>query len=474
MSELRVRGEPLAGRSVLVMGLGLYGGGLAAARAALRCGARVTVTDLRDAEALAESVAALAEDAPRMVLGEHRAEDFEAADVVIVNPAVRPDHPLLARARERGAQVTSELELLLEACPARVVMITGTQGKSSTCSALATLLAESGHAVRLGGNIGRSLLPELPAMRADELCVIETSSYQLEALPETALVRRWLTRRVAAVAVTNVLADHLDRHGSLAAYAAAKRRLLELAGPGVPVVLSADDERTAAWARETDGAVSFSIGATADFVLDDEGHFRAGAEVLGDARDLRLAGEFQRANVLCALAVARSLGASAERLAAALPELRGLDHRMQDLGSVAGHRVWDNGISTTPDSTLAALRAVTGPLVWLCGGRTKDLPLEEVAREAVARCARAVTFGEAADVLAERLAARGLAVRAETTLAAGVRAAFAELRPGEELLFSPACSSFDEFRNVIDRARAFRRELDRAAAARHAPQARMR
>lgn len=459
MSTLTARGAPIDGRSVLVMGLGLFGGGLEATRAALRAGARVTVTDLRTAEDLAESVAALEGSGAELVLGGHRVEDFEAADLVIANPAVRPDHPLLAAARAAGAVVTSEFELFLEACPARVVLVTGTQGKSSTCAALTTLLDESGIPARLGGNIGRSLLPELDELGADDVCVLETSSYQLEALPERAVVQQHLAQRVAAVAVINVLADHLERHGDLATYAAAKRRILEFAGPGTAVVLSGDDPTTRRWEVPGTDTLFFSVKGRGDVVLDHDGRFRRGEVPLGRSCDVRLPGEFQRANVLCALAIAHALGADPARLAVALPRVRGLDHRMQDLGEFAGHRVWDNGISTTPDSTLSAVRTLTGPYVWLVGGRHKDLPIDELAAAARGRARVVIAFGEAAPRLAELLGAHGLDTRVRATLDQAVRAAFAELAQGEPLLFSPACSSFDEFRNVLDRARAFRAAL---------------
>ena len=459
MSLLRLGGESLADRSVLVMGLGLFGGGLEATRAALRAGARVTVTDLRDETELAESVAALAGSGATLVLGEHRLTDFEAADIVIANPAVAPSSPLLAAARAAGARVTSEFELLLEACPAEVVLVTGTQGKSSTCNLLATLLRESGRRVHLGGNIGRSLLPELGELEAEDLCILETSSYQLEALPEPAFVRRHLAGRVVAVAVTNVLADHLERHGSLAAYEAAKRRILELQGPGGITVLSADDPRTSRWELCAGQATFFSSRREATVQLTSEGRFRAGSADLGAASDLLLPGDFQRDNVLCALAVAHGLGAAPDRLAAALPKLRGLDDRMQDLGEFDGHRVWNNGISTTPDSTRSAVLSLPGPFVWMCGGRFKDLPVDDLAEAARGRARVVITFGEAAEVLAEQLGARGLEARAHGPLRAAVRAAFAELRPAEALLFSPACSSFDEYRNVSDRSRAFRAAL---------------
>jgi UDP-N-acetylmuramoylalanine--D-glutamate ligase len=222
-----------AGRRALVMGLGRFGGGLGAARWLADAGAQVVVTDTAPAEQLAASVAQLAPWVERgsvaLHLGGHRAEDFESAEWVIANPAVRPDSPWLARARAAGARLTSEVELYLERTTAQVVAVTGTQGKSSTVTFTAALLRAAGRTAAAGGNLGGSLLEALSFERPGQVRVVELSSYQLEALSPTP------PAQVAALAVTNVLADHLDRHGDLAGYAAAKARILELAAPGPPV-----------------------------------------------------------------------------------------------------------------------------------------------------------------------------------------------------------------------------------------------
>src|SRR5262249_38087334 len=148
-------------------------------------GARVTVTDLRSAEELAPSLRDLEGLPLRYVLGEHRLEDFTRADLVVANPAVAPGSAFLKAARAAGVRVTSEMALVLRACPARIAAVTGTQGKSSTCSTLAQLLAASGYCVHLGGNIGGSLLERSREMRAEDVAVVEISSYQLEALPDS-------------------------------------------------------------------------------------------------------------------------------------------------------------------------------------------------------------------------------------------------------------------------------------------------
>lgn len=451
---LALRGSPLAGRPVTVMGLGLLGGGVEVVRALAQAGAAVTVTDLRTEEQLADSVRALADLDLTWSLGAHRDEDFAGDRVIVANPAVPPASPYLARARASGAEVTSEIELFLEACTARVALVTGTQGKSTTSHIAASLLQSCGATVHLGGNIGRALIGELDRLEASDVVVLEISSYQLEALPENIA---HLARNVAVVCVTNVLADHLERHGSLEAYEAAKRRVLDLAGPRAVRVLPADDERVRAW--DPGGEVRwFTLAGAAELCIAD-GVFQDAGEPLGRVLDVRLPGAFQRANVLAALGLSRALGAPAAALAEALPEVRGLEHRLQELGSFGGHRVWDNGVSTTPDSTVSALAAVGAPLTLLCGGQAKDLALDELVAACAEHARRVVTFGASGAALADALCAGGVAVHRASELADAVQAAYAAMEPAEALLFSPACASFDAFLNFERRAAAFRAAL---------------
>jgi UDP-N-acetylmuramoylalanine--D-glutamate ligase len=459
--------DELAGRRVLVMGLGSFGGGVGVVRYLARKGARVLATDLRSADQLAPALAELAALDVEYVLGEHRERDFDAAELVVANPAVAPSHALLERARSRGARVSSEMELFLEACPARVIAITGTQGKSSTSAFTAQLLEHAGIQVRLGGNIGRSLLDETAAMRAEDWCVVEISSYQLEALNSSSgpNAPAGLTARVAAVCIVNVLADHLERHGTLDAYRAAKLRILALVADDGVAVLPGCDERLAAaplargrrelfWPPDAARPPSAAQRAAGWHV--DAGSFRRGGLEFGRVADLAVPGAFQRGNALAALALAHAAGAAPERLSAAIGRLRGLDYRVQDLGVRAGHRVIDNGVSTTPDSTLAALADVREPVVLLCGGKAKNLPLDELVECARSKVALALCFGSAGESLARAFAARGVDALAVADVPTAVARAFERAREGQAILFSPACASFDAYLNFEQRARHFR------------------
>lgn len=446
----------MSGRRAVVMGLGSFGGGLGAARYLATQGDHVLVTDLRTEPELRASVRGLSNLEVETVLGEHREADFETADLVVVNPAVRPDNPLVSLARSTGARITSEIELFLEAVHARVICVTGTQGKSSTCHVLHGLLARCGIRAHLGGNIGRSLLGDLDEIRPDDVCVLELSSYQLAALAPDLGQR---LECVEAVAVTNVLTDHLSVHGTWADYAAAKGRILELLVAGGTALLPADDPRLAGWRPEHGRTQRFSAGAVAAELTLRDGAFVHGDTVLARTADCRLPGEFQRANVLVALGLAHLAGAAPADLARALGDVGGLEHRLEFLGSFAGRRVHDNAVSTTPDSTVAALRSLPADVVLILGGRSKGLALDELARVSASRVAHAICFGEAREELAAALREADVNVWIEEDLERAVNYAFDLARPGTDVLFSPACSSFDAFPNFRARALAFRAAL---------------
>ena len=452
------RGDELRGVPVTVMGLGSFGGGVAAVRWLLAQGARVTVTDLRREEGLRPALEALAGCAVSWSLGQHREQDFAGARWVVVNPAVRPDDPWVERARQAGAGITSEVELFLSRAPGPVVLVSGTQGKSSTTHFLASLLVHGGRAARAGGNIGRALLAEVERLAPEEVCVLEVSSYQLEHLGDPDPERR---SPVRAAVITNLLPDHLERHGTLERYAAAKSRALAALGPGDAAWLPAELARAGAFRDALGPLVRVETWGGADSALAvEKGRFRWRGEELGALIDLRVPGAFQRDNVLVALAVARDLGVPAQRLREGVARLTGLPHRLQLLGELQGRRVLDNGVSTTPDSTLAALESLAGPVTLLLGGqRKRGLDFEPLARAAAARAARVVTFGASAGELRDRFAAAGCDARAVDLLDEAARTALSITEPGGDLLFSPACASFDAYLNFQERALHFRRAL---------------
>jgi len=486
---------PIAGRNVTVMGLGLFGGGTGAARWALRQGAIVTVTDLRSADVLADSAASLRAEpgAERLsfALGSHGEREFRDADLVIVNPAVPPASPWLRIAREAGTEITTATALLLERLRCRVVAITGTHGKSSTARFACDLIrAASPPASRvlLGGNIGGSLLDETIALGPGDVVVLELSSYQLEHL---ANLESALTVDVAAI--TNIGVDHLERHGSLEAYRGAKLALLDLVPSGGTAILpfrGVDRESV-----ERVGRTHLTHGAGGDIAVGTDDVVRLAAPpratvALGDASALQVPGTFQRDNLAVALAAAHALGLDPGRLARAVPTLRGLPHRMESLGTFEIPRaqrqveVVDNGVSTTPESTLAVVAALSaeargaGARILVAGGQAKrgvdDASLaERLAQDGWtlvpfgAAAERLATAGRAAGAKvvglddgewpgsAEEAAAVAFHVAGQAPLESGDPAGAPE-DPLPIVLFSPACASFDRYPNFEARAMAFR------------------
>ena len=445
----------LAGQRAVVMGLGLFGGGAATTRFLAARGASVLVTDTRDRQTLATALAQLEGTPFQARLGEHRESDFTHADLVVVNPAVAPSNRFVCAAREAGATITSEFELMLESCPAPVALISGTQGKSSCANFLAQLLAQAGRQVWLGGNIGRSLLDDLDAIESRDFVVAEVSSYQLESLP----LRPFSA--VQCAALVNVLSDHLERHGDWAGYAAAKARLISLLPAGGTLVLPNELAETDPFrqALRADLVIRRLGGAQASTHWRDERFVLEGRN-LAPVSDLKVLGDFQRDNLLTALSLARAMGSTHGHLTEGIVKLEGLPHRLEDLGLYKGVRVIDNGVCTTPDSALSALGSIPSGSVLLVGGQAKrGLPFDELAAACARHTAKVIAFGASAPDLARTFAAAGVQVQATRSLEGAVQAAYAEPIRGGVLLFSPACASFDAYANFRARAEAFRRML---------------
>ena len=445
---------------VTVMGLGLFGGGVAACRYFVERGARVTATDLRSAEELRESVQALAGLPITFHLGGHREEDFRRADVVVASPAVPPESPYLELARSAGARIETEVGLFVRQCPAPVVGVTGSNGKSTTAALVAEVLETRPGRVWLGGNIGRPLLMELDRIGAGDWVVLELSSFQLEYLEEPSY-----SPQVALV--TNLSPNHLDRHGTLARYISAKQHILTHQRPADVAVLNADDPEVCRWAARTPGTTLF-------FGL--RGPVRAGCYLEDDRVVARLScvrwrssktlqpkllGEHNLSNVLAAVTVGVALGVELDSAVERVNQFPGLPHRLELVAEVAGVRFYNDSVATTPESTLAALAAFSEPIVLIAGGKDKGMDYGPLAREAARRTRAVVLLGAVAPRLAQLIRHEapetgGPAVRVVESLAEAVAEARRAARPGDIVLLSPGCSSLDMFRNFEERGNLFR------------------
>lgn len=423
------------------MGLGHFGGGVAAARWLARRGAVVTVTDLADEHSLADSVADLNEERiDRFRFSAHHEEDFREADIVVVNPAVRPGNRYVELARARGARITSEVELFLEACPAKTIGVTGSNGKSTTAAMIAAILKADGRTIWLGGNIGVSLLGHLDQMAADDWVVVELSSFQLWQLGPGAKVPQFAV-------VTNCSPNHLNWHGSFHDYTAAKKRIIGEQTPAGMAVLGLVGPQAAEWHA--------AVRGTLLPLLSDD-----------DVPELAVSGIHNRANAVCAATAAGGAGCGRHAIRQGLEGFWGLPGRLELIRTVAGRSLYNDTTSTTPDSTIAAL-ATLGRRTWLmAGGQDKGLDFAPMSAAVIQYSRGAAFFGSVGNLLAEQALARSKNFRCSVTetMDQALGWCWEQSEPGDAIVLSPGCASHDQFRNFRHRGRRFEELLVELAA----------
>ncbi len=417
---------------VTVMGLGRFGGGLGVTRWLAERGAKVLVTDLAPADSLGRPLRELQplldSGAVTIRLGEHRAEDFRAADLIIANPAVpRPwENPHLFAAREAGVPITTEIRLLIERLPReRVIGITGTAGKSTTAAMIHHAFRRAHLHSHLGGNIGGSLLASLEMIRPDDWIVLELSSFMLWWLGAGVGHQSAAAWSPHIAVLTNLSANHLDWHGSFEDYAAAKENI---------------------FAAQTGSDHAIRGGAPGAFSDDFDRKI-----------PLRLPGAHNQSNARLALeTVHRATGISPAKLISLLDDFTGLPHRLQLIAEDDGRQFYNDSKSTTPNATELAVRSFedAGRVHLIAGGYDKGSDLSSIAALA-SELAGLYTIGATGKKLAE--AAGGEPRRAwfAGTLDCAVKRAMKRMNAGDVLLLSPGCASWDQFAHYEERGEHF-------------------
>lgn len=446
-------------RSALLLGLARTH--LALGRFLRQSGAEVTVADDRSLEALGDVVAAAEQLGLRLALGGTDPSLLHGIGTLYVSPGVPRSHALVAAARRDGIAVSSEIELFFDLCDRRIAAITGSAGKTTTTTLVGRMLEASGVDTFVGGNIGRPAIDYIAGGFAGEV-VLELSSFQLENL-----------RRSPGIgAILNLTPNHLDRHLDLDAYRDAKANLLRYQKSGDVAILNADDETLVPLS-------SLGEGRRDHFSL--QRHVQNGAWFDGDRlllgtasrggvicrrADLRLRGDHNIANVLAAATTAAHLGASMEAISAIARTFGGVEHRIEEVGRVGGALWYNDSKATSPAETIAALRSFDPGVILLAGGRSKRVPLDDLAREIQARARSVVLFGELRCELHDAIAQAGAPAPAASvgSLREAVDAAYGLARPGDIVLLSPSGSSFDEFRDYEARGRAFKEMVGTLAA----------
>jgi UDP-N-acetylmuramoylalanine--D-glutamate ligase len=491
-----VREGALRDRAVTV--LGFARSGIALARFLADAGAQVTIYDGRTADELSGAVAALAGRPARLLLGPgiDPTIAWADADLVTASPSINADYPTteprlrdalraLSTAHAAGEPgvpaIVSEPDLFLRLCPAPTIGVTGTKGKTTTSSmAAAILAADPGHPVVLGGNIGLPIVERLPELTAAHRVVYELSELQLPTL----------SRGTTVGVYTNVTSDHLDRHGSLERYRAAKRRLAELVDPTGALVLNAEDPVVAGYADlgrapvvsyRRDAPQPGELGVVEGWIVADGVPRLAlagggpattgpGGRVL-PVGELAIPGAHNVSNALAAVAVGLLFGIEPDEIRRAAAAFGGVEHRLEPVALIDGVRFVNDSQGTQPDAVIAALQAFPPPIVLIAGGRDKAIDLSGLGPVVAERAAAAVLIGESGPDLERRFRAAGLAQTARAasleeavrTADALAREALVVARAGgagtadpATVLLSPAAASFDMFTDYAARGAAFK------------------
>jgi len=461
------------GKKVLIMGLGLHGGGIEAARYLGGCGAELTITDLRNEEVLAPSMAKLSSFPIRYVLGRHDMEDFERADLVIKNPGVKPDSPFLKAAK----RVETDISIFLEACPARILAVTGSKGKSTSSSALFWTLNEhlqkktglSDGKAFLGGNITVSPLSFLSQLEEKDTVILELSSWQLGDLRGRNLLKP------RAALITPIMKDHLDRYGSMEAYVNDKR-LIYRNQEKEDLTVAKDDEWGLSFLEQSRGRpLIYSEKPLNENV---SGGWISGPAEPGFARIPEISsravevvpgrpavpGFHQKQNLLATALVLLDLGLEAGFIRESLNRFPGIEHRLEFFHESRGIKFYNDSSATIPEAAAAAIMAFEKPPVLVAGGTDKDLdfrPLAQAATKAKAIILLAGTGTEKVKTLFDKESVRYSGPF--DSLDQAINTALEEATPGDTVVLSPGCTSFGMFLNEFDRGLKWKEEVRKIA-----------
>lgn len=442
----------LQGLRVLVLGFARQGQSLA--RWLPTQGADVRVTDTKTADDLGVST----DDFPgvSLMLGGHSDDLLDGVDLVCVSGGVPLSAPPVQEAIKRGLPLTNDAQLFLERCPAPVIGVTGSAGKTTTTTLTGAMLKAAGFTTWTGGNIGNVLLDVLDQIEADHRVVMELSSFQLELMMTSP----------AIAAVLNITPNHLDRHGTMEAYIAAKTNIIAHQGEADVAILGYDDSGSYELSEAVAGdLVWFSAGSMVSdgaFAMGERLMLVGRANPLGSATaicergEVPLRGEHNLRNVLAACALAGVAGVATDVMAETIRTFEGVPHRQETVRVVDGVAYVNDSIATAPERVMAALKSYDEPLVLLLGGADKQLPWEEMLKLAVRKSRKIIAFGgSAADVVMGSLQNEEIVERV-ATLDEGIARAQAVAQPGDVVLLSPGGTSYDAYLDFAERGQHFR------------------
>lgn len=418
-------------------------------------GCNVMACDKTERAALGETALRLEQKGAKLHLGENYLKSLDA-DVIFRTPGMRPDLPELNEAVKRGGILTSEMEAFFDVCPCRIIAVTGSDGKTTTTSIIAALLREEGHQVHVGGNIGTPLLCQADMMHEDDIAVLELSSFQLMTMKKSPNI----------AVVTNITPNHLDMHRDMAEYVEAKRNILRYQSASDIAILNLDNDLTRGFAEGVRGeTLFFSRQRRVDngvFLEDGAIYEAVGGKVekLMDAEQILLPGVHNIENYMAAFAAMRGL-VRRETCVSVAGTFKGVAHRIELVRTLNGVRYYNDSIASSPTRTIAGLKSFDQKVILIAGGKDKGVPFDDLGPAAMAHVKTLVVTGVTAQKIKTAvLNAPGYdgspEIIEEPDFAQAVFAAHRAAKAGDIVLLSPACTSFDRFKNFEERGNTFK------------------
>jgi len=439
----------LQGKKIAVIGMGKTGIAVAAFLGSR--GATVVAADEKPAGAWGEAFDAIAGQ-KWLSVGSYGPAVLEGVDYVVPSPGIPPYSAILKAALEKNIPVLSEIELAYRFIRVPIIVVTGTNGKTTTTTLLGEILKQAGKKVFVGGNIGNPLIEYAGKAQTDDFIVAEISSFQLQ----------WIeTFRAHAAMLLNITCDHVNYHGSFEEYVRIKTRVFENQKTGDLAILNAEDETQKGLAASLKSqVVSFSSRRKLSSGIFPDGEniiYRKsdGSEERYPLAMISLPGMHNVENVMAAIVAARFCGCAPESIISTVSNFRGLSHRIEFSGEKNAVKFYDDSKGTNVDAVVRALETFSAPVILLLGGRDKDGNFEALKPLLGQKAKQVILFGEARDRIEPQIG-RDVPVSKETTLKAATLRAYQDARPGDVVLLSPGCASFDEFKNYKERGNHFK------------------
>ncbi len=443
------------GRRAVVVGIGISN--LPLIRYLVAKGAEVTACDRKREEELGERAEELRRLGVRLATGEGYLAPLAEHDLIFLTPGIPKHLPEIAAARERGATILGEIGVVMERCRAPIIGITGSAGKTTTTTLIGEILKAAGREVHVGGNIGTPLIERADSIPPEAIAVLELSSFQLQLTGG---------RSPQIGVLTNITPNHLDVHASMEEYVEAKKNIFRFQRPGDTVILNHGDELVRSFAAEAPGRVVFFSRhgdpgtETCAFIRGDEAIWRYRGQEFPTLRveEIKLLGLHNQENLLAAMAAAYLTGASLQAVRSVLTTFTGVEHRLEPIGEIGGARWYNDSKATSPAEAAAALQTLSAPIVLIAGGSDKGVPFDPMAPLVAEKVKALVLTGPTAPKIAEAAQKAGYdrAIHHAADMAEAVRLAHEAAGPGDAVVLSPGCASFDAYRNFEERGRHFK------------------